>query len=447
MFRFTTIREIKPFLLLGLATELIYLCFALLSPLKDRPSPVLTLDNENFFAITDFYYFLALVALLLAALVVYVYAYRYVIDHKPPLRLIFVFVFVFNLTLLFIPPLASRDIDVYIQDARVWSIYHANPYLVSYDTFRGTTGFTDFKTPLSGQPTIYGPLFTFLSGGLAYLGGDNYPLTLFIFKAFFALLNIACFYLIFRIAASPTAALLYGWNPLILFEFALNGHNDVVMIALLLFSFYFFIKSRSRHRLLLGWLMLLLSVFIKYISIVLVPIAFLFIFLSLKNNRARIGFAAGAVALALAVPLLLYAPFWEGGATLSSFIAQLKLENRVFSSFGIFFLADFFYHFGISHFYSWAKFLAQGIFALFYAGLIAVLIKNRTRLKTDRMVLCCLLVLLGYLALAVARLMPWYLTGLIALAAIAAGLYRKTGYILLIHWVTLYGILFYIILR
>jgi hypothetical protein len=35
----------------------------------------------------------------------------------------------------------------------------------------------------------------------------------------------------------------YGWNPLVIFEFGANGHNDGVMIAFLLLAMYFLARD------------------------------------------------------------------------------------------------------------------------------------------------------------------------------------------------------------
>jgi hypothetical protein len=100
----------------------------------------------------------------------------------------------------------------------------------------------------------------------------------------------------------------FAWNPLILLETAQNGHNDIVMIFLMLAAVWALTANRS------AWVMPLLavSVQIKYISIFIAPLFLLYLTLNQPTWRIRLRFLLihGLLfALLVGLPLL---PLWPG---------------------------------------------------------------------------------------------------------------------------------------
>ncbi|MCA1727135.1 MAG: hypothetical protein LC722_05645, partial [Actinobacteria bacterium] len=72
-----------------------------------------------------------------------------------------------------LPPLLSRDVYSYAIYGRIWAVAGANPYLHPPIEF----GADPFITVVSGEwirsPSVYGPAFTLLSGGLVKAFGST----------------------------------------------------------------------------------------------------------------------------------------------------------------------------------------------------------------------------------------------------------------------------------
>ena len=163
-------------------------------------------------------------------------------------------------------------------------------------------GFYDFV------PSVYGPFWTVVSAGLVLAGHDHVGLTVLLFRALeaaAALGSAALIWLILKQLAPQRAAqgtLLFLWNPLLLIESALGGHNDTCMMFLALLAVWLHLR---------GWractiVALALSALVKVITWPLVP---LYILMMLRRSsdwkqsawfvaRAAIG-AAAVVALSV----------------------------------------------------------------------------------------------------------------------------------------------------
>ena len=93
--------------------------------------------------------------------------------------------------------------------------------------------------------SVYGPVWLLLSGALAALG-QAFGGSLALYVALFKLLGFAAhltnawlIWLILGCLAPERqlqGTLLYAWNPLCLLEFCASGHNDAVMLTLLLLA-------------------------------------------------------------------------------------------------------------------------------------------------------------------------------------------------------------------
>ena len=141
--------------------------------------------------------------------------------------------------------------------------------------------------------------------------------------------------------------LLYAWNPLVLSESALGGHNDVFMVTFILLGFLLWAHAERAGTLLQprGYLpvmvVLTLSVLVKFSSapIIIVAVITLF-FKTLQAPRAKFGWLLAlrklllVSALCVGVALAFYLPFWLGHTLpeiLNSF-ASLPSAQSAFNS-------------------------------------------------------------------------------------------------------------------
>ena len=212
----------------------------------------------------------------------------------------------FLVLLLCAPVMLSTDVYAYAIYGRVFAIYGANPYaetvpITPADPFMPLLGFEYMSS-------WYGPLWTLISAGLAWLGGNHIGLTALLFRGLAvasALGAAALLWSHLRRTAPERAAqglVLFLWNPLLVIETGLSGHNDAFMLALVLLGVWLHLR---------GWkvaavVALTLSVLVKFLT---GPVLALYVWLVLRQLGswrerlvffARSGLAAGAVAVAVA---------------------------------------------------------------------------------------------------------------------------------------------------
>jgi hypothetical protein len=106
------------------------------------------------------------------------------------------------------------------------------------------------------------------------------------------------------------AYVLLAWNPLLLFEAAANGHNDLLMLAFTALALYL----AARRNWLLAFPALAAAVLIKYVTGLLGPLLLLWAWRSSGSGRERWRVVAG-LALAACLTVAAYAPFWAGMET------------------------------------------------------------------------------------------------------------------------------------
>ena len=249
------------------------------------------------------------------------------LTQRQALALILVCTAIFGLTLVLLPSLPSDDIFSYILYGRISAVHGANPLIstpadFANDPFLSLVFWRDVRS-------VYGPVWLLLSAALAALG-QAFGGSLALYVALFKLLGFAAhltnawliWIILGRLAPDRRlqGTLLYAWNPLCLFEFCASGHNDAVMLTLLLLAVYCLLREWEVAALVLFGL----SISVKYVPVVLVPF---YLALVVRRLRAsdmpwlRVGVAVawrvGVVALVIALTAL---PFWAGPATLGALV-------------------------------------------------------------------------------------------------------------------------------
>jgi len=237
------------------------------------------------------------------------------------------------------PAMLSHDILVYASYSRVLATYHANPYFVPIATFPH-----DPFTPINywaGTVTAYGPIWTLICGFWGWLLSPDPNLYVICFRIFALAIHLLNIWLVGRtlktMGRSPRTVtlgmLLYGWNPLVLLESSLGGHNDVLMMTFVLSGILLAARAEQSAQTLRvrGYLpttlALTLAVLIKFTALPILAAYLLFLACKALRPTAestldwrqarqnwqaplrlliRAGLAVGIVVL------LFYGPFWFG---------------------------------------------------------------------------------------------------------------------------------------
>ena len=140
----------------------------------------------------------------------------------------------YHVALLFLPLLFSRDVYSYAYYGKIAATYHANPYVATPADFPNDA-FAVFVGPKwFDTPAVYGPLWTQVSALVARAADDTGA-----FVATFRVIAIAAsLATVFVVAGlvrrvrpdrEAFAVAVVGLNPVVLFQSAASGHNDLLV--------------------------------------------------------------------------------------------------------------------------------------------------------------------------------------------------------------------------
>lgn len=256
----------------------------------------------------------------------------------------------FNIVALCVLPLVSDDLYTYFYRARIWLEYGANPYFNPYSNYTFDVYYSTINNVWSGYTAIYGPFFWLVISSLISLVQAKLFTSVYLIKALFSVSFFASAVVIYKLTKSKLALFLFSWNPYLIFFGVLDGHSDILILALTLLSIYFaiLIKKNPRKVLLtlVSWGLFVSAVLIK---IYILPLSVFVLYLIVKNlklNPRRIlptllllGFQS------FFLICVIYLPFWKGGETVgryqeifrgyesgSYFLGAFPVSNELFLS-------------------------------------------------------------------------------------------------------------------
>lgn len=181
-----------------------------------------------------------------------------------------VLIVVTTICLLFAyPAVYSHDIFNYLATAKVSFFYKENPYIIMPIEFGGDPLLAFMHAP--NKIALYGPGWIMLTFFPYVLAGGSFIAMLFLFKATVIVFYYFLLYFVYKLSKNFFAVLFVGLNPLVVIETLWSGHNDSVMMALLLAGFYLY-RHRRRG---IGVLFYVWSILIKYATGILLPLLLL----------------------------------------------------------------------------------------------------------------------------------------------------------------------------
>lgn len=329
----------QPALQLALAGGLFWLCFLHLTlhygleafvkryPLTDFGRA----DNWSKASLIDF------LVSIFGAFLIYITAWQIVSRHGSDRRLIWIVAGVgllAALTLLFMYPITATDLFDYVFHSRILVHYGQNPLVVSPDAFKGDRFLR--TVTWTSQPTPYGALWLVLTVPGSLLAGDNLILNLYLMKGLVILSYLGATGLIWAILKhfNPShrlaGTLLFAWNPLVLFETAGNGHNDMLMMFFALLAVYLLVREQW------AWVLptVIAAMLVKYVVAILFLPFLVYCWKAQDGRRSRLRFLLKTGGLCILLVLLaarFYVPLPKGLLSETDFYSLLAVPSLLFN--------------------------------------------------------------------------------------------------------------------
>ena len=228
---------------------------------------------------------------------------------------------------LLAPPLLSNDVFSYIAYGRIGRLYHSNPYTVGPSVIQLDKVYPYIDARWIYTPTDYGPLFTALSYLLA-------PLTIAAnvigYKLIAGLSSLAVVWLVWKCAllrgVNPIKAVaLVGLNPVIVVFGVGGGHNDMLMLAVLMAGVYVMLLQKERA----GGALMVAATAIKLTGGLLLPFAVAS--REINGPRSRRALLTGVALAGLAAAILSFGLFGTGTLHLFSTLRTVQSQGGIHS--------------------------------------------------------------------------------------------------------------------
>jgi alpha-1,6-mannosyltransferase len=226
------------------------------------------------------------------------------------MRTVVILTVVYHVVVLMLPLLFSRDVYSYGYYGRTISTYNANPYIVAPQRFPLNSLWHLTWPGWRGTPSVYGPLFTWISAALTSVA-KSVPGLINGFQLLAAAASLSTVAIVARLVErvrpgrAVFAVAVIGLNPIVVFHVVGGGHNDM-LVALFVAAA---VAALYAKRTLLSALMLGLGMSVKASAVVpLILLVVAAVAEAPRERRARMaatyGGVVAAVWLALALPFL-----------------------------------------------------------------------------------------------------------------------------------------------
>ncbi len=245
----------------------------------------------------------------------------------------------FGLTLLVQPALFSDNVFTYIFSGRILAIYHADPLNTAPIQFPADPY---LRWVGSGRytPNIYGPLWLCIASLLVSIGKGPVA-TLLLFKGvamFSHLINcILVWAILGKIAPGRRllGTLLYAWNPLSVIELAGNGHNEGILLSILLLATFLYVHGRGRWHEIGVMVALGLAMSMNLIVLLIAPLFTWYLVRTERSvPRALWGFC-WRILLGQGLVIPIYLQFWRGPSTFFAITSAIDMQYYVHSPLGL----------------------------------------------------------------------------------------------------------------
>jgi alpha-1,6-mannosyltransferase len=231
----------------------------------------------------------------------------------------FAFPIAFNLFFISVDPGLSVDLLSYISHGYIGTALGGNP-LVDPSFIVANTSLGRELASFGWRPvhpaSPYGPLWTHIEE--AIVGSvDGVRMQMVALKTIVVVASLGSALLIWKILGrvSPhyrlMGTLAYLWNPVVIVEVAGEGHNDPLMVFLVLLALLVTIRGRTAA----GLVAMSLSVMTKYVPLVLAPPQVVYLWRARPSTKRFAQQVGVGIAAMLILGIVLFMGFWDGTET------------------------------------------------------------------------------------------------------------------------------------
>jgi hypothetical protein len=334
-------------------------------------------------------------------------------------------------------PVNAIDVFLYAVRSRLLTTYGANPNAALPRDFPADTWANFMTGEWATHVSPYGPLWNLIASPFTALSGDNIIVALVGFKILMSACLLAGGWVIARalLAAgrpqdAAAGALLYTWNPLVLWEGVGNAHNDVLLTLLVLLALWAWaardvkpetevsLPALERRRSYVSGLgsaslvipLLVVAALLKYITLPLIPLAAIALWCTTAGLRARARLFGWSALLSLAAIVVALFPFYDPKALWASIADQGSIAVTSPAASALAMLDNYYPREQIR---PWLLLIGAGGVLIAWAYQAGALSG-----RPERLPCACFEVLFVFLLLAAWNLRPWYVIWLLGLAAL-----------------------------
>ncbi len=309
-------------------------------------------------------------------------------------------------------PVNAIDLFLYTVRSRLFTGHGVNPLTALPMDYPDDPLMRFASREWADDVSPYGPLWNLIAAPVTAISGDRILPALIGFKVIAVGSVLATGWVIRQAVAATrpdeaaTAALIFLWNPLVLWEGMGNGHNDVVMTLPLLLALL--ALARRHDRWVVPWLVV--AALIKYVTVLLLPLAAVALWRRAEGRAARQRLIGWSAALTLIAAVIAFFPFYDPGAVRDSVATQ---GNIFLTSPAALIVGELRDRFAVDDLKHWCRVVGQSTVLL---GVIALMLRLWTR--PERLPRAVFEALYLFLLVATWNFRGWYLVWPVAVAAL-----------------------------
>src|SRR5688572_16732626 len=217
----------------------------------------------------------------------------------------------FHLAVLLLPLLISRDVYSYIAHGQIVSVHHANPYVQTPADFPSVLTRELVGPKWVNTPSVYGPLFSHLAG-IVTRTTDRLDALVDTFRLVAIAASLTTTIVVgavarrLRPARAAFAVAAFGLNPVVLFQSAASGHNDLLVALAIAISAWLVVRDRTI------WAAGVLTCGALIKATVFLPLLLLVVWVVWRRPTSeRLSAGAAHAGVALAIVAIVAAPFFQ----------------------------------------------------------------------------------------------------------------------------------------